>query len=271
MFFKVINPHFYVNDYPILKEGNPRTRDDIDIELMEIDDDNEEIRQVMHILHKLGFIEIIESHEVTDDITRVEPGETIGVNYIIRNTRKVIKYTGSTAIFEIQIGDKTYRCRDADITNIKSFQTFLINAYSLIFNCKKNEWLDLVSHWLSIAEIREYTGLDEDELTRTKMINYLNKHTIYFYTSNLTTPRKLLYWDKYPDSILVLNEEIYRLFSNDGKVSMRKIAVYLSPLINGNTIRIRIGRQLFRYWRFSIEACDIDLDELLVKEDEENE
>ena len=223
-------------------------------------EENDTTKSIAKTLEDTGIIEILEK---TGTLTLEDlKGAKIGTAFMFENTTKVIKFIGKECILHIHIHDHIYDCTMQDAFSLAKFRTFMASAFSCVFAAKTSEYYELLAHWLSIAEERDYGKLDVADGMKERMINFLNAQRIYQYEQG-DTLRKVMYIpDKYSGVVWVVGDEIAEMFSNGNDTSMRKISADLSPILSGRTKEFGSNPR-HRYWQFNAKKCGVNTDKVI--------
>ncbi len=224
---------------------------------------NDAVLASLEVLKNIGKIEILEETKNANITNTVDlKGAKIGTTFVLDNTTKVIKLVGKHCIFHIYIGDHVYECSDTTVCVLARFKAFMISAFSCVFTAKKSEFDELLMFWFTMAEEQDYGALDDSDVMKERMINYLNAKRIYQYNQGDDLRYVMYIPDKYPGVVWVMGDEIEQLFSNDDGASMRKISSDLSPLLSGQTKQFGSNPR-HRYWQFSVEKCEVDISRVI--------
>lgn len=247
----------FLNDYPIeeiifLRGGkysivSGPTDDEIIYEV------NETLRGKMVVLEEAGLIKEIKVRDIM---------EIRNILDLIPLTEKVEILNGGSVYLKVCLPSHTFLFSESELLGTRTLALQLLRLKKVI-QIKIKDWHELLTYWLSIAvDINEPS---EEDIIIEKTLNYLCEGIIFKDVEKAIAPFALLYRDDEPDIVYVMIEHLIpRLEIN---ISRRRVRSILSEYITGESTKITIYSKRFRFWRFKIEQCGINLEKQMFKEE----
>jgi hypothetical protein len=210
----------------------------------EVYDVPSEFRDKLVVLEEAGFIRIIKPQNFS---------QITGFEDIIELTEKVELLQGGTAHLRVVIADHVFEFTESQLLSPTTLMKRLIRLKKFV-RIKPKEWEYIITDWLSRAE--EIQEISEDDEIRENILNYLARCTIYTDIEK-AIGRYTLYYDiNEPDVVYCHSENLKHVADEE---HLRKIRWTMKDYILDKSVRKRVHGERKRFWKFSIDKCDIDL------------
>ena len=246
MKFVVIDDSFSLDRSPWLSEAK-KVSSSSDVEgVYEISDD---YRSKMKVLEEFGFVK-----EIKGEITELEQ-----LSDLMRLTDKVELLQGGDIYLKVKlVNGHEFLFSEDEMLGLKAIKQRLLRLKAVI-PVTGADWREVLKYWLSIAE--EINEPSEERSIAERVLDYLSTCIVYKEKEKVVSPYSLFYDEATPNSVFCsIDELVERL----GYQNRRKLRSILSDYIV-DSARVRVHGRRYRFWLFSVERCEIDLDKQMEK------
>lgn len=195
------------------------------------------------------------------------------IEYLTLPVKKINLYPNKkNSVISIIIGNTTIDLKTEEILNANAFRSmYFSHNGNLLSPIKPEIWCKLCNIWTKqYGEIKNERETDESTLIPEKILDELETFTL-LKDKGISVRYGRAYYDPLiSDSVEIPSFAIEKIIEkNKWKVNLTQVSSWMDTYLNRSSKRIRVGKQLHRFWCFKKETLGFDYEDAKEPEKEE--